>query len=288
MVLVAWAGSGVSLRSWALQALVAGLLGSALALLGGCVYREAGPPEAHFKTFASKPPQGDTVTVCHAYGCKAQTAVTFTQADIAELFVVTTTVPRADTPREERRAIANAIGWMERRVAPAAGTASDRPSMDFRGSGDRSQQDCVDEATNTTSYLLVLDRHGLIRHHAVERPFAKDDFGKWTHWAALIKEKQSGELFAIDSSASVNGENLTVQSAASTFPTHRPRRSPRKPRVTPSPMTCWRASATKEARGDEPLGAETQRPGTKLKAQDCRWKAETISMPAPARTRSRH
>jgi hypothetical protein len=207
----------VSLRAWALRALLAGLLGPALALLGGCVYREAGPPEAHFKTFASKPPQGDTVTVCHAYGCKAQTAVTFTQADMAELFVVMTTVPRDDSPREERRAIANAIGWMERRVAPAAGTASDRPSMDFRGSGDRSQQDCVDEATNTTSYLLVLDRHGLIRHHAVERPFAKDDFGKWTHWAALIKEKQSGELFAIDSSASVNGENPTVQSAASFY-----------------------------------------------------------------------
>src|SRR5262245_20600236 len=217
MVLAAWAGVRVALRSSPLRVLCAGLLGPALALLGGCVYREAGPPEAHFKTFASKPPQGDTVTVCHAYGCKAQTPVTFTQADVAELFMVMTTIPRDDSPREERRAIANAIGWMERRVAPAVGTASDRPSMDFRGSGDRSQQDCVDEATNTTSYLLVLDRHGLIRHHAVERPFAKDDFGKWTHWAALIREKQRDELFAVDSSASVNGENPTVQSAASFY-----------------------------------------------------------------------
>ena len=42
--------------------------------------------------------------------------------------------------------------------------------MDFRGSGDTTQLDCVDEATNTTSYILVLDRHGLIRHHRVERP----------------------------------------------------------------------------------------------------------------------
>ena len=139
------------MRSRALQALLAGLLGPALAVLGGCVYREAGPPEAHFETLASKPPQGDTVTVCHAYGCKKQTAVTFTQADIAELFMVMTTIPRDDSAREERRAIANAIGWMERRVAPAVGTATDRPSMDFRGSGDRSQQDCVDEATNTTT-----------------------------------------------------------------------------------------------------------------------------------------
>jgi hypothetical protein len=207
----------VALRSRALQALVAGLCGFSLALLGGCVYREQGPPQAHFETFSAKPPQGDSVTVCHAYGCKAQTAFTFTPSDIAELFVLMSMVPRVDSPREERRAIAYAIGWMERRVAPAAGTATDRPGMDFRGSGDRSQQDCVDEATNTTSYLLVLDRHGLIRHHAVERPFAKDDFGKWTHWAALIREKGSGELFAVDSSASANGENPTVQSAASFY-----------------------------------------------------------------------
>jgi hypothetical protein len=80
MVLLAWAGSQVSLVSRALQTLLAGLLGPALAVLGDCVYREAGPPEAHFETFAGKPPQGDTVTVCHAYGCKKQTAVTFTQA----------------------------------------------------------------------------------------------------------------------------------------------------------------------------------------------------------------
>ena len=79
------------------------------------------------------------------------------------------------------------------------------------------QQDCVDEATNTTSYLLVLDRHGLLKHHAVERPFAKDSLTHWTHWAAVIRETDNGERFAIDSSAGVNGENPTVQAAASFY-----------------------------------------------------------------------
>jgi hypothetical protein len=32
---------------------------------------------------SEKPPQGDSVTVCHAYGCKAQTAFTFTPSDIS-------------------------------------------------------------------------------------------------------------------------------------------------------------------------------------------------------------
>jgi hypothetical protein len=188
-----------------------------LAGTSGCVYYQKGPPTVHFEEFSTKPPKADTVTVCHAYSCKAQTPFTFSQADIAEIAAEMTRVKREDNPAEERRAIAYAVAWMERRVAPSVGTATDQPGMQFAASGIKSQQDCVDEATNTTSYLLVLQRHGLIKHHDVERPFAKDSLRKWTHWAALIKEKPSGTLFAIDSSASRNGENPTVQVAASFY-----------------------------------------------------------------------
>jgi len=213
-----WLGRGYYVScARALKAPFAALLMCTLAVPGGCVYKQVGPPELHFEEFAAKPPKADTVTVCHAYGCKAQTSFTFTQSDIGEISALMKHVRRDDTPREERRAIAYAIGWMERRVAPTVGTVSDRPSMDLMGSGDQSQQDCVDEATNTTSYLLVLKRHGLIQRHSVERPFAKDDFNRWTHWAALIRETESGEDFAIDSSSSANGENPTVQSAASFY-----------------------------------------------------------------------
>jgi hypothetical protein len=192
------------------------LLGATLGL-GGCVYEQEGPPDLHFQKFETKPPRGDTVTVCHAYGCKEQTPFTFSQADIAEISALMARTRRNDSPAEERRAIAYAIAWMERRVAPTVGTATDRPSMDFIGSGDPTQQDCVDEATNTTSYLLVLDRHGLLKHHRVERPFAKDSINRWTHWAALIEEEDNGARYAIDSSSGPNGENPTVQAEASFY-----------------------------------------------------------------------
>jgi hypothetical protein len=204
-------------RRRAFHAPFALLLVLALATLGGCTYDEEGPPDAHFEKFATQPPRLDTVTVCHAYGCKAQTRFTFTENDIVELRALMARVPRADTPSEERRALAYAIAWMERRVAPTAGTASDRTSIDLRGSGDPSQLDCVDEATNTTSYLLVLDHHGLIKHHTVERPLAKDSLTRWTHWAAVIKDKQSGVRFAIDSGTGPNGDNPTMQAAASFY-----------------------------------------------------------------------
>jgi hypothetical protein len=201
----------------AFHAPVVVLLGVMLCPLGGCVYEQEGPPEIHFQKFETKPPKGDTVTVCHAYGYKAQTRFTFSPKDMAEVSALMARTRRSDSPAEERRAMAYAIAWMERRVAPTAGTASDRPSMDFLGSGDSTQQDCVDEATNTTSYLLVLDRHGLLKHHSVERPFAKDSINRWTHWAALIEEKGSGARYAIDSSSGPNGDNPMVQAAASFY-----------------------------------------------------------------------
>lgn len=204
-------------RRRAFHAPLSVVVGLALISLGGCTYDEEGPPDAHFEKFATKPPKRDTVTVCHAYGCKAQTRFTFTDSDITELRALMAPVPRSDTPAEERRALAYAIAWMERRVAPTVGTASDRTSIDLRGSGDPTQLDCVDEATNTTSYLLVLDRHGLLKHHAVDRPLAKDSLTRWTHWAAVIREKESGARYAIDSGTGPNGENPTMQAAASFY-----------------------------------------------------------------------
>ena len=71
--------------------------------------------------------------------------------------------------------------------------------MEFGGSGDPTQEDCVDEATNTTSFLLILQSHGLLKHHTVGTPFSKGDLLKatlqgdpvkyWPHWTAVIIEK---------------------------------------------------------------------------------------------------
>ncbi len=63
----------------------------------------------------------------------------------------------------------------------------------------------------------MLDRHGLLKHHTVERPFAKDSISRWTHWAALIEEKGTGARYAIDSSSGPNGDNPTVQAEASFY-----------------------------------------------------------------------
>jgi hypothetical protein len=186
-----------------------------LALLaGGCTHERKGPVGQHYLDFATRPPRNNTVYVCHAYGCRKQTPFRFTDEDIAALKTLMAKTRKADTPAEERRAIAYAIGWMERRTGDVIGTKADRPGMDFSASGDPTQQDCVDEATNTTSYLLILERNGLLKHHSVGTPFSKENLLRgvagWPHWTAVIKEHVGGQKWAVDSWIYANGENPAI------------------------------------------------------------------------------
>jgi hypothetical protein len=186
-----------------------------LALLaGGCTHERKGPVGQHYLDFATRPPRNNTVYVCHAYGCRKQTPFRFTDEDIAALKTLMAKTRKADTPAEERRAVAYAIGWMERRTGDVIGTKADRPGMDFSASGDPTQQDCVDEATNTTSYLLILERNAFLRHHVVGTPFSKENLLRgvagWPHWTAVIKEHVGGQKWAVDSWIYANGENPAV------------------------------------------------------------------------------
>ena len=191
-------------------------LAALLGLLGGCSYEHSLGVD-HYAVFKVDPPRNRTVSVCHAYGCRNQTKFTFSQADMAAIKGLMEKNRKADTPVEERRAVAYAIGWMERRVGDKVGTKDDRPGMDFAASGDPTQQDCVDEATNTTSYLTVLQNEKLLKHHTVGKPFAKENFLRgvagWTHWTATLEENGSAQRWAVDSWIYANGENPAVVEA---------------------------------------------------------------------------
>jgi hypothetical protein len=188
-----------------------------LALISGCTHERFGPVSQHYVDFHTEAPRNNTVYLCRAYGCRIQTPFRFTDADVAQLKGLMTKTRKADTPFEERRAVAYAIGWMETRTGDVIGTRADRPGMDFAASGDPTQQDCVDEATNTTSYLLILERNGLLKHHTVGTPFSKENLLRgvagWPHWTAVLKENSNGQRWAVDSWIYANGENPAVVEA---------------------------------------------------------------------------
>jgi hypothetical protein len=184
-------------------------------IAGGCTHEGFGTADKHFATFSVPPPTNSTVHVCHAYGCRVRTKFTFTEQDFVDLSAIMKKWrTKADTAEDERRGAAYAIGWIETRVGNEIGTKDDRAGMDFAGSGDPTQQDCVDEATNTTSYMTVMQSKGLLPHHTVGVPFAKDNYLKgisgWTHWTAILTENANHQRWAVDSWIYANGENPAI------------------------------------------------------------------------------
>ena len=122
-------------RFGAITALVAATLA-----LAACTHERNGPTLGHYDDFQAKKPDGNTVHVCSAYGCKQQTRFRFTDADMTELRSIMKKNAKDQSAAEERRAVAYAIGWIERRVGAAIGTDKDREGMDFAASGDPTQQ----------------------------------------------------------------------------------------------------------------------------------------------------
>jgi hypothetical protein len=75
-------------------------------------------------------------------------------------------------------------------------------------------------STNTTSYLLVMQANGMLKHHTVDATMSKANLGRglialdpvkyWPHWSAILKEKESGQKYAVDRWPFDQGENPAV------------------------------------------------------------------------------
>jgi hypothetical protein len=173
---------------------------------GGAAAKDLRDPRHFLRDNGSVPPKNGYVTVCHAYGCTRITRVGIGDADLATIKRLM--APGAASPGAERAAIARMIAAMEDKVGAITGTSADRDYRDFASGGDPKQMDCIDEAANSTSYLLLLDQLGLLRHHKVAHPVSKGfllDF-VYPHNTAVLIEKQTGTRYAVDSWVFKNGE----------------------------------------------------------------------------------
>lgn len=139
---------------------------------------------------------------CYRYGCDKITTVNFTESDWHKI----ETIFKNQSAAQERSSIAKSIGAFERIVGAKTGTKADIHGT-FKASGPY-QQDCIDESTNTTIYLSILDQRELLKHHTVRAPETRLPLihaGTWPHRTALIQEKQSQKLYAVDSWFHDNG-----------------------------------------------------------------------------------
>lgn len=191
---------------------LAGWCGVAVAVaLAGCTgaqeyvdyYGHASPSLAEF-------------TVCHGYGCRLRTAVSIEPkawTEIASLFE-----PAPTSAADERIRLARAIGLLEIKVGAAVGTSTDQSAADTFG-GEPDQLDCIDETVNTTTYLRLLERDGLMRRHVIGTAAQRGSFNGFAYNdfitnTAVIVETETGTPYAVDSYFYPNGREPAVMPLA--------------------------------------------------------------------------
>lgn len=132
-------------------------------------------------------------TYCSDHGCEVQQPVSLGAEDWT---AIAAPLAAAADAAAERQAVAEAVGRFETRVARQAGTGVDKGgTMVFPG---RRQLDCVDEAVNTTRFLAMLERAGLLRFHQRGRPVHRAFAGGFSHMTATLRDRE-GAFWAIDS-----------------------------------------------------------------------------------------
>jgi hypothetical protein len=142
-------------------------------------------------------PTPERYSVCFDHSC---TSIVTDSLSQDEWRLVTAVLRNpAWTAADERLAIAQSIAVFEGIVGRHTGTYRDR-GRNLPGFGQPGQLDCIDESTNTTTYLRLLERGGLLRHHRVlERSTRFGLFVGMPHTTAVIEETGTGDRYAVDS-----------------------------------------------------------------------------------------
>ncbi len=153
-------------------------------------------------------PAPDNFTVCHGNGC--------VRLDFMRLMpeqwlqVRRQFEPPPPDAAQERERIRRAIALMEKFVGEKTGTWRDKGGTFNYGEG---QMDCMDESTNTSLYLKMFEKSGLMRfHQVVDRETRGWFFSGWPHTSAVIRErsadpdKDKSGRWAVDSWFLDNGE----------------------------------------------------------------------------------
>ncbi len=187
---------------------------------GGLVYAACGAVasaatssnvvDAAYGAYSVTPPTPSMVFVCHGFGCKYRDEIDLTAGDRAKLTQILA-AGRA-SPAAERKAVAAAGAWFDKRVGPVAGTQNHVARAGAKYMYDVHQFDCIDTSRNTTTLLLVLDQLKLLRHHDVDAPEARGYFidGRPPHATAVLVEKTTGTKWSVDSWTVGYGQPLEV------------------------------------------------------------------------------
>ena len=156
--------------------------------------------------------------ICQGGGCVVATKTSLTELEwnaVTRIFSKPAShaedkIAEDRTAVVERQKIAQAIGVLEDIIGKKIGTSADLAGTFFDGKL-AGQQDCNDEAINTTTYVRLLKEHGFVQLHEIEDLRTRNFFFTgWPHTTAVIRDIKTNERYAVDSWFYDNGHAATI------------------------------------------------------------------------------
>lgn len=150
-------------------------------------------------------PSPSAFSVCYKHSCNQVDVIGLSAAqwrDVQSMFA-----EPAVSAAEERERIARALAYLERAVGPLTHTEHDKRGNIEGFMGDSNQLDCIDESSNSTTYLTLLETDGLLHWYRTDERSTRGFliFG-WPHTTATIRDRRTGERWAVDSWFHDNGQ----------------------------------------------------------------------------------
>lgn len=173
-----------------------------------CICQHAFAALADISRIFHSTPSVNHLEICQGGGCYEDDNTSLSEADWLTIQQVFS--PLANNAEEERTKISLAVGALEEIVGKKIGTSGDLAGT-FDNSNYKGQQDCNDEAINTTTYMRLLQQAGYLKFHTIEDTRTRNFFFTgWPHSTAVIHENATGARYAVDSWFYDNGHPATV------------------------------------------------------------------------------
>ena len=142
-------------------------------------------------------PTPDVFSVCFNHSCQTVETHSITRQEW-QRFVTPLETP-SESAEKERDAVARAIAIMEEIVGSKTGTGQDL-GENLHGLLKTGQMDCIDESTNTTTYLYMLEQAGYLKWHTlVDSSTRFGIFAGMPHTTAVIEDINTHTRYAVDS-----------------------------------------------------------------------------------------
>jgi hypothetical protein len=163
-------------------------------LIDGRIIVSPLPPDYHFN------PDGSVnLRVCYNWSCASTKELVFSREDLS---AVTREMMRCSGKALHERLQSIRIGvWkmenLARKYLPVL--ANDRAVND-QDRDSEGRTDCVDNASNTTTFLRILDELSVLDGWTASNPRVRDRFNLWqVHWTAVVIDDRNGDHWAVDS-----------------------------------------------------------------------------------------